>query len=139
MTVTLSQSGTNLFPFIDGDLWSFDAGDNDIRVEFINTTNDSQISLQFQQKVPKRMSPVNNSIETSEPYDGGPYQTESGWTTTFSLALSNGCIDRGNGLQVYSSEDGRQVKVRAGRYFIRGHIYILASEKVLAVPATTSP
>lgn len=48
-TVTLDGL-VNLYPYLTGDLWSLDDGENDVRIEMINTTSDSQVLLEFNQR-----------------------------------------------------------------------------------------
>lgn len=66
--------------------------------------------------------------ETIEPFDGGPYMEEAGWSTIWAAGMGNGVMTRGTAsatanLAVYSEEDGRQIKVSSGQAHIRGHIY----------------
>lgn len=64
---------------------------------------------------------------------------ESGWSALFAASLSNGILGASSSLlAVRSDEDGKQVKISAGQYHIRGHVYTLNAEKILPVPANTS-
>lgn len=57
----------------------------------------------------------------------------------FAATLGNGILGTSSSLlSVRSDEDGKQVKISAGQYHIRGHVYTLSDEKTLPVPANTS-
>lgn len=85
-------------------------------------------------------------VERGEPFDGGPYMTESGWSTMWSTALADGVIEFPtndaaksiDGLRVYALGDGRQVYVSPGQAIIRGHLYTLSETKVIQLPLNST-
>jgi hypothetical protein len=76
--------------------------------------------------------------ETCSPFDGGTLMYEKDWSLLWTGAMGDGVINSFSGLQVYSDEDGRQVKVRVGNAHIRGHEYTNDAIKVIPVAPNTS-
>jgi microcystin-dependent protein len=73
--------------------------------------------------------------ETAEPFDGGPYLDQAGWTEVWSAAILSGVTPVPlNSLQVFSDNDGRQVKVRAGSAVMRGTRYSSDAVKAIDLP-----
>jgi microcystin-dependent protein len=76
--------------------------------------------------------------ESAEPFDGGPDLSQSGWTEIWSAAILSGVTPVPlNSLQVFSDNDGRQVKVRAGSAVMRGTRYASDAVKAINIPVNT--
>lgn len=78
------------------------------------------------------------TLDEYYPFDAGAGadSMEDRWRQMGRLWLPNGPIAReANGCEPYGDSSGLQIKVKTGRYWIRGHLGIITAEKTIALAA----
>jgi len=83
--------------------------------------------------------------ELYEPFDGGPYMNDAGWSTIWGWSMASGVVEPNptaytpsQQMLVYAESDGKQVKIKPGQVHICGKIYTNPDTIILPVAGNAS-